>query len=279
MKKNKSAWLRIIVLIIPFLIITGIFQFVGVIVTGVNLDNINNELSTKNQLIISFFNLLGTLLVLFLFVKKVDKEKFIHLGFHTHNKLKEFCLGFGLGALLILTGYFTLIGLNQIRFEKLIFQSPELIYSIFLFFIISLTEEALIRGYVLRNLMLSFNNYTALIISSIIFTLIHGLNPNVEYLGLTNIFLAGLLLGIPYIYTKNLWFPIALHFSWNLFQTLFGFNVSGMESYSLIEFEIIDPNIFNGGAFGFEGSILSIILLLFAIVGTHIYYTKKQRTV
>lgn len=279
MKNDNLAWVRIILLIFPYLVVSGIFQLIGVIVTGVDFDSINSNLSTKNQLIISFFNLLGTFLILSVFMKVVDKEKFINLGFHTKNKLKEFYFGFGIGAFLILIGYLTLTSLNQIQFEKFTFKSAELIYSILFFFIVALVEETLIRGYVLGNLMRSFNKYVALVISSLIFTFMHGLNPNIEYIGLLNIFLAGLLLGISYMHTKNLWFPIALNFSWNLFQSLFGFNISGMESYSIIEFEIVNHTIFNGGAFGFEGSILSIILLVFAIIITQKHYLKAPNSV
>ena len=41
----------------------------------------------------------------------------------------------------------------------------------------------------------------------------------------------------------------------DFFQVMFGFNVSGMDTYSLIEFEIIENNNINGGDFGFEGHI------------------------
>ena len=90
-----------------------------------------------------------------------------------------------------------------------------------------------------------------------------------------NIFLAGFFLGASYIFTKNLWFPIALHFSWNFFQSMFGFKVSGLDSYSIIEFTIPENNMLNGGEFGFESSLLSIIIL---IIGTFIIwnYFKKN---
>ncbi len=91
-----------------------------------------------------------------------------------------------------------------------------------------------------------------------------------------SLFLAGILLGLSYIYTKNLWFPIALHLSWNLFQTLFGFNVSGKDTYSLIEFSLNEKNLLNGGAFGFEGSILSVISMIIIIIGIWIYYDREQ---
>jgi len=60
-----------------------------------------------------------------------------------------------------------------------------------------------------------------------------------------------------------------------LIITLFYFNWSiSIYWYA----EIIDNNMFNGGTFGFEGSILSIIFLLFAIVGIELYFTKKLAT-
>ena len=83
-------------------------------------------------------------------------------------------------------------------------------------------------------------------------------------------------LGISYIYTKNLWFPISLHFSWNLLETLFGFNVSGQDIYSIIEFNISERNNLNGGDFGFEGSIISIFAQLIFIFLIFKYYNKQS---
>ena len=185
-KNRNIGWQRIIKLIIPYFIMVGIFQFIGMLITGVDIENINGEISTINQLTISCFELLGTFLILFIFMKFVDKEKFINLGFHTNERFSEFYLGVVLGAILILIGYFILMGLNQIKFEKIVFNPFELISSILLFFIVAIVEETLFRGYVLRNLMISANKYVALIISSLLFTIMHGFNPNIQYLGVVN---------------------------------------------------------------------------------------------
>jgi len=75
--------------------------------------------------------------------------------------------------------------------------------------------------------MYSFGKPIALVVSAILFSIMHGQNPAFDYLAFINLFLAGVMLGLPYIFNKNLWFPIALHFSWNFFQSLFGFKVSG----------------------------------------------------
>jgi hypothetical protein len=141
---------------------------------------------------------------------------------------------------------------------------------------VAVTEEVLIRGYVLKNLMVSFNKYVALIISSLLFSLIHGANPNVDWLGLVNLFLAGILLGLSYIHTRNLWFPIALHLSWNLFQSLFGFNVSGQDFYSLVNFTIVENSMLNGGDFGLEGSVFCFAAQLVLITGIAWYYRNES---
>ena len=84
------------------------------------------------------------------------------------------------------------------------------------------------------------------------------------------------LLGLSYIYTRNLWFPIALHFSWNFFQgTVFGFNVSGIDSYSIIEQEAIHDNLLTGGKFGFEGSIVSVLLHLVFILVIYKVFNRR----
>ncbi|MDN3593261.1 hypothetical protein QWY91_00015 [Zunongwangia endophytica] len=78
------------------------------------------------------------------------------------------------------------------------------------------------------------------------------------------------------MHTKNLWFPIALHFSWNFFQTILGFNVSGQNTYSVFKLSIPEKNLLNGGAFGFGGSIISLIAILITIVAISIHYRRKK---
>ena len=80
------------------------------------------------------------------------------------------------------------------------------------------SEELVFRGYLLSNFMESMNKYYALLYNSILFALMHSVNPNFNFIDFINLFLAGLLLGLPYVYTKNLWYPMSLHFAWNFFQ-------------------------------------------------------------
>lgn len=274
-----KGWQRVLLLIIPYIFIVGGLSLAGAAIAGVDYDDVDYVQNSEQILIVQFFQLMGSLLVFWIFMKYIDKEPFIKLGFHTQNRLKEFIAGILIGLVAMSLGYFILIYLEEIFFIKINFEFKELLFSILIFTIISLAEEILIRGYVLKNLMNSFNKYIALVISSILFSLMHLFNPHINFFSLFDLFLAGIVLGLSYIYTKNLWFPIAMHLSWNLFQALFGFNVSGQEIYSIIEFGMIEKNSWNGGDFGLEGSYLSIIAELIIIIGIGLYYHRNNKKV
>lgn len=273
-QSSIKGYLRIILLIIPYFLVVGVFQFVGLLITGVDYTNIDAQQTSLQHFIVSIFNLTGTFLVLWFFMKFVDKEKFISLGFQIKNRLKDINIGFCFGFIIMSTGLLILIALDQVEFIEVNFSLKELILSIFVYILVAVAEEVLFRGYILRNLMFSYNNYIALIMSSLLFAVAHLANPNMNWFSFLDLFFAGILLGASYIYTKNLWFPIALHFSWNFFQTLFGFNVSGQDFYSLIELKITEKNMINGGDFGFEGSIFSIVVQIMLISIIFIYYER-----
>lgn len=272
-----QGWARILLLILPYFIIVGVFQLIGGVISGVSFVEPNYTRSSEQQLIISFFGLLGTFLLLWIFMKYIDREKFIDLGFQVKNRFIDFIVGTGVGLFTMILGFVLLIGIEEISYSRFIFNPDELFISLLLFLIVAVVEEALFRGYVLKNLMLSGNKYIALIISSILFSLMHGFNPNMSLFSFFGLFCAGLILGITYIYTKNLWYPIGLHFGWNFFQTHLGFNVSGQDFYSLIEFNYTTGNLFNGGEFGFEGSIFSVIAQLLIFLGALYLYKRPVK--
>ena len=170
-----------------------------------------------------------------------------------------------------------LLNLGEIRLLTSTFNTTEIIIAILIYIFVAYVEEIVFRGYILNNFMLSCNKFWALFWSSLLFALLHSFNPNMDIFSFLSLFLAGYFLGITYIFTKNLWFPIALHFSWNFFQSMIGFNVSGQDFYSWINFEIVSPNKLNGGTFGLEGSYISIIVELVVIFSVFWYYSKFKK--
>jgi membrane protease YdiL (CAAX protease family) len=274
-KPFSKGWIRALLIIIPFFIFTLIFQAAGYFLLGKD-PRFYSELTIIDKTVIRIVNTAGTFILVFIFVHFLDRASIKSLGFQMKNFTASILSGIAAGALIIAAGFYILLFLNEIQVTGIYCDRYKLLVSIVLFLFVSLNEELIIRGYILNNLMQSMNKYAALLASSLIFSLFHIFNPNFDLISFISIVLAGLLLGISYIYTKNLWFPIALHFSWNFFQgTVFGFNVSGQNIYSVINQHPVDNNIMNGGEFGFEGSIIAQIFIVFAVIAIWRFAERK----
>ena len=264
---NHSGWLKSL-LFVPLILISQIIAVIVMSTAGFDMSSFGTgKIDLELMIILEYTMTFFMIIMLWAFMKYIDKEPLINIGLQVKGRLKDFNFGLLIGLLIMGFAYFFLLLINEIAFVNIDFNLNKVLLSIVLFMGVSVFEEIIFRGYVLKNLLESFNPYAALFVSSLFFSLIHGANPNVTLLGLSNIFLAGIFLGASYVFTKNLWFPIALHFSWNFFQAMFGFKVSGLDSYSIIKFDIIENNYINGGEFGFESSVLSlIIIIIFTII-------------
>ncbi|MEP7142268.1 MAG: type II CAAX endopeptidase family protein [Ferruginibacter sp.] len=277
---KSQGWKNILKIIIPYFLFVGISELIGVYFAGLNISNYKTFQETTEQLFtITFSGLVGTVLIVWLFRKYIDRKSFISVGFDKGFVVKDSLTGLAFGFTIMLVGFSCLMLTKQIIFQSIQFEPAQFILSIGLFIFVAISEELFLRGYVLNNLMISFNKFGALIFSSVIFSLLHAPNPNFNFLGMIGLFVAGLFFGLAYIYTRSLWFPIALHFSWNFFQgTIFGFNVSGKDTYSLIVTKENVFTIWNGGNFGFEASVLSILFQLIAIAIVFIIFKTRFET-
>ena len=275
--QNHSGWIKSL-LFIPLIFISEIFGALMLILIGYDISELSSisTMSESTLALQKFFSLSICLLLLWLFMKFIDKQDFVDLGFQIKKRLNDFTLGILIGFSIMFSAFLILLLLDEITYEGYNINFNNIVISILLFTGVSIFEEVIFRGYMLKNLLESFNPYFALFISSIFFSLIHGSNPNVTILGLSNIFLAGIFLGASYVFTKNLWFPIALHFSWNFFQSMFGFRVSGMDFYSIIDFNILENNSLNGGEFGFESSILSLFIITVSTIFIWKYFKSSE---
>ena len=279
-KMSIAPWARTLLILPAFIVIVGLFEQISNLVLGIDSSNIHFQGSLFQETVGVLFTLIGTIVVVGIFRRFMDMESFRSMGFYPKGIGREFVFGLGLGAIIMATGFTTLVFIHEIEWTVTNFETVSILQSVSLFAMVSLSEELLLRGYVLNNLMKTMNRFRALILSSLMFTLLHVFNPNLSWIGFFNILLAGILLGLPYIYTQRLWLPLALHFSWNFFQgPIFGFHVSGHETYSLITQSRTTDNIWNGGTFGFEGSVLSLVYEAMAIFILWRYFNSKALTI
>ncbi len=282
-KSNLPVWARIVLAIISFLMLGGIFQFIGMLIAKVPLTNISalNDLSVKQLLIIQFFGILSLVIVVYIYRRLVDKRSIVSMGFSLKNRFKEILVGFLIALAIIGGGSLILYAFNYVDFIFVHVDVYSLFLSFLLFIMVALNEEIFVRGYILNNLMTSMNKYWALWISAVIFALFHALNFNLSWLAMINLLLAGVILGSTYIFTKNLWLPISLHLFWNYLQgPILGYSVSGQKIESMLKVNLLGNRSINGGEFGFEGSIVCTVMLAVAIsliIGFYIKKTLKQQ--
>lgn len=144
---------------------------------------------------------------------------------------------------------------------------------------VGVSEELLLRGYLLSNLAEGFAALVgrrvavaaALSVSSVAFGLLHCPNPGSTSLGIVTVTLAGVMLGLGFVATGRLALPVGLHVTWNLAHVLLGVPVSGLEvGVRLLETETAGPALVHGGEFGPEGGLLGLAATLLgclAVVG------------
>jgi len=275
--KTKHPIIYIFILII--LLIPSIFLVEGLVQLALNtiypFKTGNNDI--VNSIIFMFSSIIGSFGLIAIYRKYIDKESFFDMGFSIKNRLFDLLLGIAIGIILISIGFVFLIAIGNLEVIELNLNIKWFIGTMVLMILVSVHEEVIVRGYLLNSLMSVTNKYFALLLSSILFGAMHILNPNISIISFVNIVLAGFLLGISYLHSKNLWFPMGLHFSWNFFQgPVLGFEVSGQEMKSLITHKITGNELITGGEFGFEGSLIATILMILTIIGLNWFFEKKE---
>jgi membrane protease YdiL (CAAX protease family) len=123
-------------------------------------------------------------------------------------------------------------------------------------------EEAVFRGYLLRTIREGVGPVAAVGVTSLLFALVHGANPNVGVPGLVNIFLAGALLAVAVLRTGSLWFASAIHLGWNwVMAGPLDLPVSGLGGYDVPLYDVVGggPPWLTGGAFGPEGGAVGTL--------------------
>jgi membrane protease YdiL (CAAX protease family) len=127
---------------------------------------------------------------------------------------------------------------------------------------VAVSEELMWRGVLFRIVEEWTGTWIALVLTGVLFGLVHLLNPHASLWGAFAIAIeAGGMLTAAYVATRNLWLPIGLHFGWNLAgSALFSTPVSGNDaSQGLLDTASSGPMLITGGDFGPEGSLYSIL--------------------
>ena len=193
-------------------------------------------------------------------VKSYEERKIEELSMQ--KSLKDTGIGFLWGMLMMaaVIGIFALCGWYKIIGCS--FAVAFIYRYLMAYFVVAVGEEIVFRGIMFRLLDSQFNLWVALLISAVVFGIAHIINPNATVVSTIGISLAsGVLFGLLFKYYRTLWVPIGIHWSWNFVQgTVTGSPVSGMvPDYSILNSVTSGPELFTGGLFGPEASIITMI--------------------
>lgn len=170
--------------------------------------------------------LIGLIAISLLLIWLFEKGNLSVLGLTpTKDRLKYFTLLFIVSAILSATAF--LLRMYFAKEEYTITQSltaKSILLETWYQFRTVLTEELICRGALLYILIKKIGQTKAVLISSIIFAVLHWINAGVwgnltqMIIVFTFTFSMGLLLAYSYARTFSLLIPFAIHFGWNLTQ-------------------------------------------------------------
>lgn len=142
---------------------------------------------------------------------------------------------------------------------------------------VAVLEELVFRGFLFQAVQRMGGQWLALAFTSLFFGAAHLGNPGATLWSAFAIAVeAGVLLGAAYLWRRNLWFAIGLHFAWNAIVALMGIPVSGNEASGLFRVDMRGADLLTGGAFGIEGSVVVVAISLLISVPMLVAAARSQ---
>lgn len=223
-------------------------------------------------------------LAIILWARFVEKSPWLGLGIRKKGALKDFLLGWGIGAAMLITCVLLMWGFGAIQVTSFQFSANlvgEFLILVLAWSIQGTTEELLTRGWMFSSLAAKHNIPVGILVSSLFFTFLHLSNDGISLIPLLDLTLFAILACLVMLKTGNLWVIGGLHAAWNCFQgNVFAFPVSGTQAgQAFIAVETSGPDWLSGGAFGVEGSIISLLIQAGIItwLAYELYFTSPSK--
>ncbi len=272
-----KGWLKALLFMVSWMVAQVVVMIIITVISHKSSGELTDQGKSWFLLITSAIQLAITLGLAAIFMKYIDKTSITNLGFTIRNRWKHLIAGLIVGFAVISVGSVILLLMGAISIADAKLDVISQLFFIVLFSMVAVNEETFARGYLLRTLMESSGKYWALLISAIIFAGLHGLNPNMSWIAMANLLLAGIFLGVYYIHFKNLWFSIGMHLTWNYFQgPVWGYHVSGTTANGVLTLQETGSTLITGGEFGFEGSLVCTVIMFISIVALELWARREK---
>ncbi len=272
-EENRTGWFGLILRV-------GLFALIGWL--GLNVFGIALFWLTGSPLITATLAAFAAAsLANSITVRIYERGKLAALGLAwSDTSRREFLLGMASGAVAVCAVLAVPIASGAASFERAAASEhilPSLAFVSFVLLFGAFGEELLFHGYAFQLLIRRIGAFATILPAAVVFGLAHTGNANWSWLGIGNTMLWGVLFGYAYLRTNALWLPIGLHFGWNVTLPLFGENLSGftmgVAGYTL---HWKTSDLWSGGAYGPEGSLLTTAAVVALFFVLHKYTTQPE---
>lgn len=206
------------------------------------------------------------ILVILIYCQWLEKRKLDTLGFRRKGMISQYICGLLGGFVCFSAAYLICVMTGSVHFDGLAKQvAPLYIVGYFVGYMVQgMAEEVLCRGYLLVSLSRRHSLRYSILLSSVFFAVLHGMNPGISFLAVLNLTLFGIFAALLLIKYENIWIVGAFHSIWNFVQgNLYGIQVSGNKLQQSVFATTCKSSsaITNGGAFGMEGGLAVTLVL------------------
>ncbi|MCB0196272.1 MAG: CPBP family intramembrane metalloprotease [Anaerolineae bacterium] len=225
-------------------------------------------------------------LILWAWLALFEKRPFWTIGLERAGFLQKYLRGALVGLLMFTTAVGISAALGFVAFEadssvsSGIFALGGVVIVFVGWMVQGAAEEALTRGWLLPVVGARHQPWLGIVISSLLFAILHLLNPNLSAVAVLNLALFGFFTALYALYEQSLWGVFSIHSIWNWAQgNLFGFEVSGQPAPGGTLFNLMEvgPDVVTGGPFGPEGGLsVTIVLLLSCAI---VWILSQRQTV
>lgn len=233
-----------------------------------------------NTVLVSLFLTVIATVLAVIYCRFIERRSLYSMGFVKEKAVSDYMKGLLTGAAMFGMSTFIAWLAGSLKFNGVVIGSGlGLVIVYFMGFLLQgMSEEVLLRGYLMISLAAKKNIIIAVVLNSTLFALMHLLNSGVTLLAIVNLILFGIFASVFVLRNNSIWGICALHSAWNFTQgNVFGVLVSGQHvNASILSFRPTERGtLMNGGAFGLEGGLAVTIVLILSITITVLL---KRRT-
>lgn len=232
--------------------------------------------------LITYYGYIIIAAVAVLYWKLIEKKPLSEMGLT--KRFGNYFIGVLIGIFLLAVSVAFIVLTGNIEFQG-VFKNANIpiIFLLFGGFVIQgATEEFLCRGIVLQTLKEKTSLPIAIAVSTIMFIIPHWSSlfaGEMIYgvIGVANLVLISIIFSLLTIRFKSIWAACGLHSFWNaILYSVFGLNLSGNDETvtAVFNMQSVGKNIWNGGEYGVEASIITTIVL--SIAAAIIWYVSRD---